>query len=94
MVFCKLLKSADLSWEGKLLTKKVPLFYSSFAGYNCVSRHCHERGQCMQMLSRSNRKHGSLTDLEKVGTADAEVSPQTSPPSPWLQTSTLTAVGA
>lgn len=73
--FYKLLKSADLAWEGKLLNKKVPVLYSSFAGYNRVSRRRHRRGQHMQMLSRSNRKRGSLTNLEKVGTADAEVSP-------------------
>lgn len=90
--FCKFLKSADPAWEGELLTKKASFLYSSFAGYYCVSRHCHKRGQRVRTLSRSNRKRGSLTSLGKVSTADAEVSPQLSPPSPWLQTLTLTAV--
>lgn len=66
--------------ERKLLTKKMPLLRSSFAGYDCVSRHRRKRGQRVQMLSRSNRKRGSLTNPEQVGTAEAEVSPQPSPP--------------
>lgn len=85
--FCKFLKSADLAWEGEVLTKKAPFLYSSFAGYNCVCRLCHKRAQHFPGAT------GNVAAWEALERSGQRMQRSAhSPPLPLPRTLTLTTV--